>query len=257
MKGIAKEKYLNLAVKTFDDAEKYIDVEPTSEVVKQAVAALNAIKASTIEFSMENHKALMELYSAVTSDRGSKMNYRMQNIEFAKASFDEYIGKVLEVPSAAMNGTLTDGVTIDAGFFMRDCNFIIALFSTEENECVPIPAEEAFEEIKLQLLAQIVDDFSKHIMDKASMIPTSPEPVDGATAAKLDICRMAIKLMATSMVRFTALLFRHVVNNAVYLYNYAMDDRARWSREEAPSICWKEDDEIPEPDESQRWAVFM
>lgn len=256
--AIIDERYLNLAVKSFDDADKYINIEPVSSVADQAVATLRDIKEAIIDFARENQSDIRQLYAAVTSESGSKQNYRMQNTDFAKSSFDEYIGKVITIPEAAKNGTISENLSLDAGFFERDRKFVISLFSNEENEPVPIPAEDAFEELKyMHDLTVITDEFCKQIIDKAAIVPQKTGQMDADYARRYETSIMAVRLMATSMIRFCSILLRHVVNNAAELYDHAMSSRPRWSKDEIPTISWNGDEGKSANTEENRWAIFV
>ena len=256
--AIITDKYLNLAVKTFDESDKYIDIEPVSDVVAQASATLKEIKNAVIDFAAENDADIRGMHEAMTSERGSRRNYSMQSITFAKDSFDDYVNKLMSIPAAAKNGTISEDLSLNAGFFERDKKFNIALFNTDENECVPIPAEDAFDELgHMTTLVKMTDEYMKQLHDKATLVPPKKDVMDGAYAKQYETSLMAIRLMATSMVRFCALLLRHIVNATEELYAHVTSDVPRWQQEEIPKISWKGDEGESPDTEYNRWAIFV
>lgn len=256
--AIIAEKYLNLAVKSFDDADKFIDMEPAGEVAYQATVMLKSIGNAVVDFAMENDADIRKMHDLMSSELGSKRNYNMQNIEFARSSFDEYLGKVFSILDAVKNGTISDDLNLDAAFFERDRKFNIALFSTEENECVPIPAMDAFAEIgHMTTLIKITENFSKQLQDMATKVPEKKDIMDGIHAKQYDTALMAIRLMATSMIRFSAILLRHIVNATAELYDHVTSDAPRWQQAEVPTISWKGDVKSSSDPETNRWAIFL
>lgn len=256
--AICIEKYVNIATKTFDDTDHFMGLNTAKEVATKATTMLDDIRAAVIEFATENDVDLRRLHAAVTSEMGSKKNYRMQSIDFAKGSFEEYIAKVLAIPTAIKDGNVPDNMTLNDGFFERDRGFNIALFSVEDNECVPIPAEEAFAEVgHMSTLVEITKDYADKIRNMAENVPEKKDFMDGVYAKSYDIHLNATKLLAMSTIRFCALLLRHIVNSAAELFDHATADKPVWQRGELPTICWRGDNNENSDTESNRWAIFV
>lgn len=253
--AIATAKYLNLAVKSFDDADKFIGIEPAGEVAYQASTMLKAIGNAVVDFAMENDDDIRKMYGIMSSELGSKRTYNMQNIAFANDSFNDYIGKVCSIPDAIKNGDVPEDLNLDAAFFDRDRKFNLALFSTDENECVPIPAEDAFAEIgHMQTLIKMTENFSKQLQEMAAKTPAKTDAMDGVYAKQYDMSLMAVRLMATSMVRYSAILLRHIVNATSELFDHVTSDSGRT---EVPTISWKGDAEKSPESQENRWAIFV
>ncbi len=262
--SVKYEKYVNDAIKTFDEAEKIIDLPNVEAVVNLSVSLLEGIRNGIVSFAEENTECIRNLHKQMSSEMGSKAHYKMQSTAFADSSFKDYIAKVVALPEAIHNGNIPEESSLDAGFFNRDKDFNIAIFSTDENEVVTIPAEDAFNE--LQYMARLIEfvDWAIGILkDKANLVPKFiGDQMDGVTASKHTMGTKAMKLLATSMVRYAALLYRHLLNNTSQLYQHAMPSKYDnpFERKPIPSIYWGApnwNDVRTDEDTSDRWAIFV